>query len=113
MQLGSGRSNAQWIDELTRPDPEQRTLQRVVLRVLAEGIAQELTERQRQAWEAAYVQSMPLAEVARRVGSNRNAVYKLLHDARQRLRERLLERGLSPDEVLAAFSPQIVAHGPR
>jgi RNA polymerase sigma-70 factor (ECF subfamily) len=37
------------------------------------------------------------------MGSNRNALYKLMHDARQRLQKRLAEEGLSSQEVLAAF----------
>ena len=38
------------------------------------------------------------------MGTNRNALYKLLHDARQRLRRKMEEEGLSPQDVLAAFS---------
>jgi DNA-directed RNA polymerase specialized sigma24 family protein len=37
------------------------------------------------------------------MGITRNALYKRLHDARQRLRDRLVEEGLSLDDVLAAF----------
>jgi RNA polymerase sigma-70 factor (ECF subfamily) len=37
------------------------------------------------------------------MGTNRNALYKLLHDARQRMKARLEEEGLSPEDVLAAF----------
>jgi len=53
----------------------------------------------------AVIGGMPLEEVARRMGTNRNALYKLLHDARQRLKKRMLARGLSPQSVLAAFEP--------
>ena len=49
-------------------------------------------------------EAMPLEEVANRMGTNRNALYKLLHDARQRLKKKLEEEGLSPQDVLAAFS---------
>ena len=58
-------------------------------------IAEEPTERQRQAMTAAVIGGMPLEEVARRMGTNRNALYKLLHDARQRLQKRMMARGLS------------------
>jgi len=44
-----------------------------------------------------------MEEVARKLGSNRNAVYKMLHDARRRLKTRLEEAGLSPSELLAMF----------
>jgi RNA polymerase sigma-70 factor (ECF subfamily) len=38
------------------------------------------------------------------MGTNRNALYKLLHDARQRLQKRMQREGLSPDEILAMFA---------
>ena len=59
-------------------------------------IAEELTERQRQAMTVAVIGGMPLEEVPRQMGTNRNALYKLLHDARQRLQKRMMVRGLSP-----------------
>jgi RNA polymerase sigma-70 factor (ECF subfamily) len=85
------------------PGPEQRTVQKAVLATIQEAIDEDLTERQRQALVAVKVKGMPLEEVARRMDTNRNALYKLLHDARQRLREALLDKGLSPEEILAAF----------
>jgi hypothetical protein len=33
----------------------------------------------------------------------RNALYKLMHDARLKLKKRLADEGLEPEEVLAAF----------
>jgi RNA polymerase sigma-70 factor (ECF subfamily) len=44
-----------------------------------------------------------MEEVARRMGLERNALYKLMHDARLRLKRRLLRDGLSPADVLAVF----------
>jgi hypothetical protein len=35
--------------------------------------------------------------------TSRNALYKLMHDARRRLQRRLLARGLSVDDVMEAF----------
>ena len=49
---------------------------------------------------------MPLEEVARRMDTNRNALYKLLHDARKQMRARLLEKGLSPQDILDAFESE-------
>ena len=66
-------------------------------------ISEELTDKQREVLVATQIHGMPLEEVARRMGTNRNALYKLLHDARQRLKARLEEQGLSTEEVLAAF----------
>ena len=83
--------------------PEKQTIQRSVLDAMRRVIDEELTDKQREALIAVKVNGMPLEEVARRMGSNRNALYKLLHDARQRLKQQLLAEGLSPEEILAAF----------
>ncbi|MBE0411291.1 MAG: sigma-70 family RNA polymerase sigma factor [Anaerolineales bacterium] len=66
-------------------------------------IGEELTEKQRQAMIAIAIKGMPLEEVARRMGSNRNALYKLMHDTRLRLKRRLAKEGLTPADVLAVF----------
>ncbi len=64
----------------------------------------ELTERQRKAIIAVRFHGMPLAEVARQMGSNKNSLYKLLHDARLRLKNAMLKEKLTTDEVIASFS---------
>ncbi|HSQ38518.1 MAG TPA: sigma-70 family RNA polymerase sigma factor [Anaerolineales bacterium] len=66
-------------------------------------IAEELTDRQREALLLLSVQNMPMDEAARKLKTNRNALYKLLHDARLRLKRRLTLEGLSAQEVLTAF----------
>jgi RNA polymerase sigma-70 factor (ECF subfamily) len=86
------------------PDPEQRTTQQMMLDLVQRLIVEELTDRQRQAMMALMMGGMPMDEVARRMGTNRNALYKLMHDARQRLKKRMLDRGISPEEALAAFA---------
>lgn len=67
-------------------------------------MVEELTDRQRQALVAAEIEGMPLEEVARRMGTNRNALYKLLHDARRRLKRRMIAEGISPQDLLAVLS---------
>jgi len=88
-------------------DPGARTdkqaTQRIFLSTLRRIIDEELTDRQRQALVAVYIHGVPLEEVARRMGTNRNALYKLLHDARQRLKKRIMAKGLSPDDFVATF----------
>lgn len=49
------------------------------------------------------LKGIPMAEVAERMGTNRNALYKLIYDARQRLQRSMIANGISPQEVLAAF----------
>ncbi len=66
-------------------------------------IAEELTDRQREALMLLSVQNMPMEDAAVKLKTNRNALYKLLHDARLRLKRRLSLEGLSAQEVLTAF----------
>jgi RNA polymerase sigma-70 factor (ECF subfamily) len=64
---------------------------------------EELTERQRQALILLGVQGIPMEEAAAKMRTNRNALYKLLHDARLRLKRRLSREDLSAQDVLDAF----------
>jgi len=62
-----------------------------------------LTEKQREATQG-LLDGLPVEEIARRTGSNRNAVYKLVHDARMRLRDGFEAAGISPSDVNAVFA---------
>ena len=86
-----------------RLTPEQLTFQNMVLRELHRIVDEELTDKQREAVVAVILEGMPISEVAKRMGTNQNALYKLLHDARRKLKRRMEVAGLSPHEVLAAF----------
>jgi len=66
-------------------------------------IDEELTDRQRQALILLGVQDMPIEDAAKKLKTNRNALYKLLHDARLRLRTRLAKEEIAPHEVLSLF----------
>jgi RNA polymerase sigma-70 factor (ECF subfamily) len=83
--------------------PEQAAERADLLRQVDRIILEELTDKQRRALVAAGVRGMPLEEVARRMGMQRNALYKLLHDGRLRLKRRLEREGLSVGELLALF----------
>lgn len=78
---------------------ERKDLAAQVQRIIQE----ELTDKQRKAILALGVHGMPVEEVARRMDMKRNALYKLLHDARVRLKARLAMEGLSAEDVLEAF----------
>ena len=82
------------------PSPEAATMTAERVALMRELVAEVLTERQRTAIEAVMLHGMPIEEVARRMDTNRNALYKLLHDARQRLKQALEARGLGPDDLL-------------
>lgn len=66
-------------------------------------ILEELTDKQRQAMVAIAIKGMPLEEVARRMGTNRNALYKLMHDARLQLKHRLAQEDLTLDDIRSVF----------
>jgi RNA polymerase sigma-70 factor (ECF subfamily) len=42
---------------------------------------------------AAVLEGVPIDVLAERLDSNRNAIYKVLHDARRRLREHVVSAG--------------------
>lgn len=97
-------------DESTRrqfsssePGPESMVERRDILQRVQQIVVEELTERQRAAMHAIHMQDVPMEEVARRMGTNRNALYKLLYDARLRLKHRLEREGLNPKELLEIF----------
>jgi len=83
--------------------PEERAIRREMMRLVSAAIDNDLTDRQRQAMVAIVLQGMPLSEVAAHMDTNANALYKLLHDARKRLKKRLTEAGMPPEDILAAF----------
>jgi RNA polymerase sigma-70 factor (ECF subfamily) len=85
------------------PGPETQAVRGTLVEVVQKAIAERLTERQRIAMMAVMVEGVPMEEVAVRMGSNRNALYKLLHDARSRLKKELLASGYSSEEILASF----------
>lgn len=88
------------------PSPESLVERADILRHVQHVLVEELTPRQRAAMNAIHMQGVPMEEVARRMKTNRNALYKLLHDARVRLKRRLEREGLPPRELLDMFGEQ-------
>jgi RNA polymerase sigma-70 factor (ECF subfamily) len=86
-----------------QPAPEDLATQQVMFDTVRRLIYEELTERQREAIVTVMLGGMPLEEAARRMDTNRNALYKLLHDARKKLKKCLISEGLSQQDVLAVF----------
>jgi RNA polymerase sigma-70 factor, ECF subfamily len=60
---------------------------------LRRGITEELTVRQRQVFVAVALNDVEIDVVADQLGSTRGAIYKVLHDARTKLRRRLEREG--------------------
>lgn len=83
-------------------NPEEQVAQAEMMTRVNRIIMEELTDKQRKALSA-IMEGFPLEEAARRLGTNRNALYKMLHDARLQLKKRLEKEGLTPGEVLSVF----------
>jgi len=52
----------------------------------------------------AEIKGMAQEEIARQMGSSRNALYKLSHDARQRLKQGLEKAGFTAQEYAITIS---------
>ena len=82
-------------DQLPDPSalrPVDRVEQRAQLEALSQAIG-ELTERQREAFVAIALNDVPIDVLAVKLGTNRNAVYQDLFDARRRLRAGMAAAG--------------------
>jgi RNA polymerase sigma-70 factor, ECF subfamily len=90
-------------DRADTTSPVQHAEQHAMVETLSRLIDEALTEKQ---WMAltAELGGMPVEEIARRMDSNVNAVYKLLHDARQRLKHGLETAGYTAEDVRSAFA---------
>ena len=83
-------------------DDRQRSAQQSVettdiLAALGEAIDGELSPHQREVLVAITLNGVPIDVLAERLNTTRGALYKTLHDARQKLRAALLARGLGID----------------
>jgi RNA polymerase sigma-70 factor (ECF subfamily) len=83
--------------------PEKTAMQVEVQRVISHVIQHDLTDKQRQVLVLMVFHEVPLDEVVRYMGTNRNAVYKLLHDARRKLKSGLEQHGFDVSETLSLY----------
>ena len=100
---GSGGFN-RFAEMTTSPDASAE--QADIIARIQRVIQDDLSEKQRTALLAIGVHGMPIEEVAHRMNMKRNALYKLLHDARLRLKKNLAKDGLTPNGILAAFQQE-------
>lgn len=74
-------------------DPAEQAEWSDLMAALRRGIDQVLTAHQRRIFRAVVVNQVPLDVVADEIGSNRNAIYKTIFDARRKLRASLIADG--------------------
>jgi RNA polymerase sigma-70 factor, ECF subfamily len=83
--------------------PEQSAMQGEIRGIILDVIEHDLTEKQRRVLFMMVFNDVPLDEVVRHLGTNRNAIYKMLHDARRKLKSGLQARGFDIGETLTLF----------
>ena len=79
------------------PAPQGEVEMNDLLAAIREEIGTSLTPRQREVLVALALNEVPIDVLAERLGATRGALYKVLHDARKRLRAALAERGMILD----------------
>lgn len=84
-------------------NPEAQAVQSDLLERIQSIIQTELTQKQMLAINLIAIRGIPMDEVAHRMRMDRNAIYKLMHDARMHLKKRLEKESLNVGEILAVF----------
>jgi RNA polymerase sigma-70 factor, ECF subfamily len=79
-------------------EPARASEWRDLLAALRRAVDTELTARQREVFVAIVVNGVPLDALAVRLDSNRNAIYKMMFDARRKLRAALAANGYLDDD---------------
>ncbi len=106
VSLDEVMADAEFIPERaidTESTPDTQAQRQAILDSMHQVIDRELTDKQRKAL-LAEMKGMPQDEIARHLGSNRNAIYKLTHDARKNLKKGLEAAGYTAEDVLATFA---------
>ncbi len=85
------------------PQPDNVTERAEMLSYVDSIIEEDLTEKQRTALVASIIEDKTTNEIAKMMDMKPNAVYKLLHDARVRVKKSLERDGLTPKEILVIF----------
>jgi RNA polymerase sigma-70 factor (ECF subfamily) len=73
--------------------PQEMLERTELLSALKTAVEAELTVHQRDVFVALALNQLPIDVLAERLGTTRGALYKTLHDARRRLRQRLAASG--------------------
>ena len=81
-------------------EPGAAAEQSELLATLQQAISEVLTEHQRRVLVALALNGVPIDVLAERLDTTRGALYKTLHDARQKLRRHLESCGLQPNSLL-------------
>jgi RNA polymerase sigma-70 factor (ECF subfamily) len=81
-------------------DPEQHADSAAILAEVRRVVEDELTAHQRRIFVAVVVDGIPLDALAARLSLQRNAIYKVIFDARRKIRRALIANGYLQDRGL-------------
>lgn len=81
-------------------EPDEATHEQMVLDMILKIIREDLTEKQKTAIEALMIRGLSVTVVAEKMDTNRNALYKLVHDARMKIKTVLEKEGIDPEKLL-------------
>lgn len=88
------------------PSPELTTAQKMMVEKVQDIIQNVLTDKQRQVMTAIMIHDLPITVVAEQMNTNRNNLYKLIYDARKKLKNEFEVQGIDPKEMLNQLSDQ-------
>ncbi|MCS7468617.1 sigma-70 family RNA polymerase sigma factor [Stieleria sp. ICT_E10.1] len=103
VSLSELTADSQFMSTCVTEPADSPLARQAILESLQHCIAHDLTDRQRMAL-CAELKGMPQDEIAKQLGSNRNAVYKLTHDARKNLKKGLEAAGYTAEDVATTVS---------
>ena len=76
----------------------------LIWELIQRSIQEDLTPRQRHVLIGRYFADKPLVVLANEVAAEKDAVYKLLYDARRQLKRALLARGVTTADIWSTFT---------
>lgn len=80
--------------------PDCITHESMMVQKVMKMMEEELTDKQQKVIQHLMIDQIPMTVVAEMMDSNRNAIYKMVHDARMKLKNRLEIEGIDPEEIL-------------
>lgn len=84
--------------------PEKKIQKKERIQMLNNMINFSLSEKQRIALKTVMKYQYPMDVLAEQMGTNRNALYKLIHDARKKFKEEFENKGIRYEDIVEIFS---------
>lgn len=79
--------------------PDRSLHETQLIEAVKKYIEEDLSEKQRTAIQAVIIRGLPPSVVVKQMNTNRNALYKVIHDARLKLKDRFKVEGINPDKI--------------